>query len=62
MRQVLNVLNILEDVAKAFGVQARRYDETLSGPELFDEGLRSGLFADYDAGLLAESLRAYIHH
>jgi hypothetical protein len=53
MRQILNVLNILEDAAKAFGVQARCYDETLSGLELF---------ANYDAGLLAESLRAYIHH
>jgi hypothetical protein len=54
MRQVLN---ILEDVIKAYGVQLQRYGKDFSGLELFDEGLRSRLYETYDAGPLKASLR-----
>jgi AraC-like DNA-binding protein len=51
------VLNMLEDVLKAYGVRLRRYTEDLSGLESFDEGLRSRIFETHSADALAESFR-----
>jgi AraC-like DNA-binding protein len=53
-----NPLDLLEKIVRAYGVAMRRYGESLTGLEEYDNGLRSLLFSRHDTRRLAEFLRA----
>ncbi|MDR3138937.1 MAG: helix-turn-helix transcriptional regulator [Treponema sp.] len=53
-----NLLNLLADTVKAYGVRMSCYGEDLSGLEACDDGLRSRLFLRNDTRLLAEFFRS----